>query len=505
MHHGVEITDPAIVAAAELSHRYITDRFLPDKAIDLIDEAAARIKMEIDSKPEVMDKLDRRLIQLKIEREAVKKEKDEASQKRLALIEEEIKQARARVRRPRRDLEGREGAGRRARSTSRKRSTSSSSQMEEAKRKGDWQKVSELQYGKLPQLEAQLKKAETKLASEQAAKPQLLRTQVGAEEIAEVVSRATGIPVSKMMQGERDKLLHMEDELHERVVGQDEAVRLVSDAIRRSRSGLSDPNRPYGSFLFLGPTGVGKTELCKALAAFLFDSEDHLIRIDMSEFMEKHSVARLIGAPPGYVGYEEGGYLTEAVRRKPYSVILLDEIEKAHPDVFNVLLQVLDDGRMTDGQGRTVDFKNTVIVMTSNLGSQMIQQMAGDDYGVIKIAVMAEVKTHFRPEFVNRIDEIVVFHALDEKNIEAIAKIQLQSLEERLAKLDIRLEVSRRGAGASSRRPASIRSTARGRSSARSSSRSRTRSRSEILDGKFAAGDTVHVAEKNGKLVFGKR
>ena len=314
--------------------------------------------------------------------------------------------------------------------------------MEEARRKGDWQKMSELQYGKLPQLEEQLKKTDKKLAAEQAKKPQLLRTQVGAEEIAEVVSRATGIPVSKMMQGEREKLLHMEDKLHERVVGQDEAVRLVSDAIRRSRSGLADPNRPYGSFLFLGPTGVGKTELCKALAEFLFDTDHAMVRIDMSEFMEKHSVARLIGAPPGYVGYEEGGYLTELVRRKPYSVILLDEIEKAHPDVFNVLLQVLDDGRMTDGQGRTVDFKNTVIVMTSNLGSHKIQQMTDDgaDPGVIKIAVMAEVKNHFRPEFVNRIDEIVVFHPLGEAHIASIARIQLKQLEARLAKLEIKLD-----------------------------------------------------------------
>ena len=311
-------------------------------------------------------------------------------------------------------------------------------EMEAAKRKGDWQKVSELQYGKIPQLESQLKKAESSTD-----KPQfkLLRTEVGAEEIAEVVSRATGIPVSKMLQGEREKLLNMEARLHERVIGQDEAVRMVSDAIRRSRAGLSDPNRPYGSFLFLGPTGVGKTELCKTLASFLFDSEDHLIRIDMSEFMEKHSVARLIGAPPGYVGYEEGGYLTEAVRRKPYSVILLDEVEKAHPDVFNVLLQVLDDGRMTDGQGRTVDFKNTVIVMTSNLGSQMIQQMSGDDYQVIKLAVMGEVKTYFRPEFINRIDEVVVFHALDEAHIKSIAKIQLGYLEKRLGALDMKLDV----------------------------------------------------------------
>src|SRR6266536_3404832 len=440
LHHGVEITDPAIVAAAELSHRYITDRFLPDKAIDLIDEAAARVKMEIDSKPEAMDRLDRRMIQLKIEREAVKKEKDEASKKRLASIEEEIE----RLEREYADLDEiwqAEKAQVAGTQHIKEEIDKVKLAMEEARRKGDWQKMSELQYGKLPQLEAQLKKADKKAEKAQEKKPQLLRTQVGAEEIAEVVSRATGIPVSKMMQGERDKLLQMEDALHKRVVGQDEAVRLVSDAIRRSRSGLSDPNRPYGSFLFLGPTGVGKTELCKALAEFLFDSEQHLIRIDMSEFMEKHSVARLIGAPPGYVGYEEGGYLTEAVRRKPYSVILLDEVEKAHHDVFNVLLQVLDDGRLTDGQGRTVDFKNAVIVMTSNIGSQMIQQMSGEDYGMIKLAVMAEVKTTFRPEFVNRIDEIVVFHALNETQIADIAKIQLRALEARLAKIDIRLEV----------------------------------------------------------------
>lgn len=445
VHHGVDITDPAIVAAAELSNRYITDRFLPDKAIDLIDEAAARIRMEIDSKPEALDKLDRRLIQLKIEREAIKKEKDEASQKRLQLLEDEIKQ------------KEREYADLAEIWKTEKFQVQGSQQVKEemekikleietATRKGDWQKVSELQYGRLPQLEAQLQ-SQLKQQSEDtdtatAARPKLLRTQVGAEEIAEVVSRATGIPVSKMMQGEREKLLLMEQKLHDRVVGQDEAVRLVSDAIRRSRAGLSDPNRPYGSFLFLGPTGVGKTELCKALAGFLFDSEDHLIRIDMSEFMEKHSVARLIGAPPGYVGYEEGGYLTELVRRKPYAVILLDEVEKAHPDVFNVLLQVLDDGRMTDGQGRTVDFKNTVIVMTSNLGSQMIQEMSGNDYQVIKQAVMGEVKTYFRPEFINRIDEVVVFHALDQRHIRSIAKIQLQYLEARLAKLEMKLEVS---------------------------------------------------------------
>ncbi|OGA01410.1 MAG: ATP-dependent chaperone ClpB [Betaproteobacteria bacterium RIFCSPLOWO2_02_FULL_62_17] len=445
VHHGVDITDPAIVAAAELSHRYITDRFLPDKAIDLIDEAAARIKMEIDSKPEVMDKLDRRLIQLKIEREAVKREKDEASKKRLALIAEEI----GKLEREYADLEEiwkAEKASVQGSQHIKEELEKLKLEMDVAKRKGDWQKVSELQYGRIPQLEAQIKKVESGAEAKPGAQPstrlKLLRTEVGAEEIAEVVSRATGIPVSKMMQGERDKLLKMEDRLHERVVGQEEAVRLVADAIRRSRAGLSDPDKPYGSFLFLGPTGVGKTELCKALAAFLFDSEDHLIRVDMSEFMEKHSVARLIGAPPGYVGYEEGGHLTEAVRRKPYSVILLDEMEKAHPDVFNVLLQVLDDGRMTDGQGRTVDFKNTVIVMTSNLGSHMIQQMAGSDPGLIKMSVLAEVKAQLRPEFVNRIDEIVVFHALDEKNIRNIAKIQMRYLEQRVAKMDMRLVVS---------------------------------------------------------------
>ena len=439
LHHGVDITDPAIVAAAELSHRYITDRFLPDKAIDLIDEAAARIKMEIDSKPEVMDKLDRRIIQLKIEREAVKREKDEASKKRFDLIEEEI----AKLAKEYSDLEEiwkAEKAQVQGSAHIKEEIDKLKAEITRLQREGKLDKVAELQYGKLPQLEAQLKTAE-KAGEGEGKKNILLRTQVGAEEIAEVVSRATGIPVSKMMQGEREKLLNMEDRLHKRVVGQDEAVRLVGDAIRRSRAGLSDPNRPYGSFLFLGPTGVGKTELCKALAEFMFDAEDHLIRIDMSEFMEKHSVARLIGAPPGYVGYEEGGYLTEAVRRKPYSVILLDEVEKAHPDVFNVLLQVLDDGRMTDGQGRTVDFKNTVIVMTSNLGSQMIQQMAGDDYGVIKMAVMAEVKTYFRPEFINRIDEVVVFHALDEKHIAGIAKIQLGYLEKRLAQLEMGIVV----------------------------------------------------------------
>jgi len=441
LHHGVEITDPAIVAAAELSHRYITDRFLPDKAIDLIDEAAARIKMEIDSKPEAMDKLDRRLIQLKIEREAVKKETDEASQKRLELIEQEIE----RLQKEYADLDeiwkAEKGA---AQGAAALKEEIEKIKLEIAKlqREGKLDKVAELQYGKLPELEGKLKAATAAESAGQKQPNKLLRTQVGAEEIAEVVSRATGIPVSKMMTGEREKLLKMEDRLHERVVGQDEAVRLVSDAIRRSRAGIADENKPYGSFLFLGPTGVGKTELCKALANFLFDSEEHLIRIDMSEFMEKHSVSRLIGAPPGYVGYEEGGYLTEAVRRKPYSVVLLDEVEKAHPDVFNVLLQVLDDGRLTDGQGRTVDFKNTVIVMTSNLGSQLIQQMATEPADVIKGAVWQEVKTHFRPEFLNRIDEVVVFHALDQRNIESIARIQLKRLAARLAHMDLTLEIT---------------------------------------------------------------
>jgi ATP-dependent Clp protease ATP-binding subunit ClpB len=500
VHHGVDITDPAIVAAAELSHRYITDRFLPDKAIDLIDEAAARIKMEIDSKPEAMDKLDRRLIQLKIEREAVKKEKDEASQKRLGLIEVEIKK----LEREYADLDEVWKAEKSQVAGSqhvKEELEKLKLEMEAAKRKGDWEKVSELQYGRLPELEAQLKKEEK--GSSKQDKPRLLRTQVGAEEIAEVVSRATGIPVSKMMQGERDKLLTMEDKLHQRVVGQDEAVHLVADAIRRSRAGLSDPSKPYGSFLFLGPTGVGKTELCKALAAFLFDSDDHLIRIDMSEFMEKHSVARLIGAPPGYVGYEEGGHLTEMVRRKPYCVILLDEIEKAHPDVFNVLLQVLDDGRMTDGQGRTVDFKNTVVVMTSNLGSQMIQQMQGDDPGLIKTAVMAEVKTQFRPEFVNRIDEIVVFHALDEKHIRDIAKIQLRYLEQRLAKLEIGLEVADGALAQLAKAGFDPVYGARPLKRAIQQSIENPLAK-QILDGTFSAKDTVRVEFHGGAMRFEK-
>ena len=441
-HHGVQITDPAIVAAAELSHRYITDRFLPDKAIDLIDEAAAKVKIEIDSKPEVMDRLDRRLIQLQIEREAVRREKDEASQKRFGLIEEEIVKLQKEIS----DLDEiwqAEKAQALGSKDVMEEIDSINTQIEEFTRKGDFNKVAELQYGKLPELKKRLNEAKDSEENKGPGNaPRLLRTQVGAEEIAEVVSRATGIPVAKMMQGERDKLLQMEGKLHDRVVGQDEAIAAVANAIRRSRSGLSDPNRPTGSFLFLGPTGVGKTELCKALAGFLFDSEDHLIRVDMSEFMEKHSVARLIGAPPGYVGYEEGGYLTEAVRRKPYSVLLLDEVEKAHPDVFNVLLQVLDDGRLTDGQGRTVDFKNTVIVMTSNIGSPIIQTMVGRPYEEVKEAVTDELKNYFRPEFLNRIDETVVFHSLDARNIESIARIQLKVLIERLQKMDLTMNVS---------------------------------------------------------------
>jgi len=500
LHHGVVITDPAIVAAAELSHRYITDRFLPDKAIDLIDEAAARIRMEIDSKPEVLDRMDRRMIQLKIEREAVKKEKDEASRKRLRLIEDEL----LTLEREYNDLEEiwkAEKAQVQGSAHIKEEIDKLKAEIVRLQREGKLDKVAELQYGKLPQLEAQLKAAEK--SGEGQTKNKLLRTQVGTEEIAEVVSRATGIPVSKMLQGEREKLLKMEERIHQRVVGQDEAVRLVSDAIRRSRAGLADPNKPYGSFLFLGPTGVGKTELCKALASFLFDSEDHLIRIDMSEFMEKHSVSRLIGAPPGYVGYEEGGYLTEAVRRKPYSVILLDEVEKAHPDVFNVLLQVLDDGRMTDGQGRTVDFKNTVIVMTSNLGSQMIQQMSGDDYQVIKLAVMGEVKTYFRPEFINRIDEVVVFHALDEANIKSIAKIQLGYLEKRVAQLDMNLQVADSALAEVATAGFDPVFGARPLKRAIQTEIENPLAKA-ILEGTFAAKDTIRVVCENGVMRFEK-
>ena len=503
VHHGVEITDPAIVAAAELSARYITDRFLPDKAIDLIDEAAARIKMEIDSKPEELDKLDRRLIQLKIEREAVKKEKDEASKKRLSGLEEEI----AKLSREYSDLEEiwkKEKNAALGSKEVRDEIDKLKTKMEELRRSGKYEELAAIQYGKLPELEKQLvkeEKEETKLYDE---KPKLLRTQVGAEEIAEVVSRATGIPVSKMMEGERQKLLDMAKYIGKRVVGQKEAVDKVVDAILRSRAGLSDPNRPYGSFLFLGPTGVGKTELTKALAEFLFDTEDAMIRIDMSEFMEKHSVARLIGAPPGYVGYEEGGYLTEAVRRKPYSVILLDEVEKAHPDVFNILLQALDDGRMTDGQGRTVDFKNPVIIMTSNLGSQEIMNRQGEDPEVVKEAVMDEVKKHFRPEFINRIDEIVVFNALDQKAIREIARIQIRKLAKRMEQQNIGLDVTEAALddigkvgfdplfGARPLRRA-VQDYLENQIAV------------DILKGKYAPGDTVFVDYVDGKFIFEDR
>jgi len=506
LHHQVDITDAAIIAAAELSHRYITDRFLPDKAIDLIDEAAAKIKIEIDSKPEVMDRLERRMIQLKIEREAVRRETDEASQRRLELLGEEI----ARLEREYNDFEEilkAEKAAVQGSAHIKEEIERIRYQMEEARRQSNWGLASELQYGRLPELEARLRDAEESTARADAngdsSRPKLLRTQVGAEEIAEVVARATGIPVARMMQGERDKLLHIEDELHKRVVGQDEAIEAVSDAIRRSRAGLSDPNRPYGSFMFLGPTGVGKTELCKALASFLFDTEDSLIRIDMSEFMEKHSVARLIGAPPGYVGYEEGGYLTEAVRRKPYSVILLDEIEKAHPDVFNVLLQALDDGRMTDGQGRTVDFKNTVIVMTSNLGSNRIQSMDTDEPAVVKLAVMAEVRGHFRPEFINRIDEIVVFHALDEKNIGSIARIQLQHLEARLAKMEMVLDIDDEALQKIAEAGYDPVYGARPLKRAIQQQIENPLSKA-ILSGRFGPKDTIAVRVRGSELVFGE-
>ena len=447
-----------------------------------------------------MDKLERRLIQLKIEREAVKRETDEGSRKRLELIKDEI----ALLEKEYADLEEvwkAEKSQLQGDQHIKETIEKVKLQIEEATRKGDWQKVSELQYGKLPQLEAQLKAASNLEASSQ--RLTLLRTQVGAEEIAEVVSRATGIPVSKMMTGERAKLLSMEDKLHERVVGQDEAVRLVSDAIRRSRSGLADPNRPYGSFLFLGPTGVGKTELCKALASFLFDSEEHLIRIDMSEFMEKHSVSRLIGAPPGYVGYEEGGTLTEAVRRKPYSVILLDEVEKAHPDVFNVLLQVLDDGRLTDGQGRTVDFKNTVIIMTSNLGSQMIQSMSGDDYQVVKLAVMGEVKTHFRPEFINRIDEVIVFHALGEAHVKSIAQIQLQYLAKRLQAMDMQIDIAESALSEIANAGFDPVYGARPLKRAIQSEIENPLAKA-ILNGNFVPKDTIKVEYSAGKMQFSK-
>ncbi|MBS99649.1 MAG: ATP-dependent chaperone ClpB [Oceanospirillaceae bacterium] len=440
VHHAVDITDPAIIAAAKLSQRYITDRQLPDKAIDLIDEAASRIRMEMDSKPEEMDRLDRRLIQLKMEREALKKEKDEASRKRLGELEGHI----AELEKEYSDFEEiwkAEKATLQGAAQVKEQLDQARIEMEQARRAGDLGKMSELQYGKIPELEKQLQAADS--AEQTQTEHQLLRNKVTEEEVAEVVSRWTGIPVAKMLEGEREKLLRMEDALHQRVVGQDEAITAVSNAVRRSRAGLADPNRPNGSFLFLGPTGVGKTELCKSLASFLFDTEEAMVRIDMSEFMEKHSVARLIGAPPGYVGYEEGGYLTEAVRRKPYSVLLLDEVEKAHPDVFNILLQVLEDGRLTDGQGRTVDFRNTIVVMTSNLGSDLIQNYTeDDDYDLMKKAVMEAVGTHFRPEVINRIDEVVVFHSLRKSQVAGIANIQLERLRKRLAERDLTLSLT---------------------------------------------------------------
>lgn len=501
-HHGVEITDPAIVAAAELSHRYITDRFLPDKAIDLIDEAAARVKMEIDSKPEALDKLDRRLIQLKIEREAMKKETDDASKKRLQAIEDEIDK----LSREYADLEEvwkKEKSEALGAKSVRDEIDRTRHQMEEYRRTAQYEKLAELQYAVLPKLEERLKKAEKaeKAEAGDAPKPKLLRTTVGAEEIAEVVSRATGIPVAKMMEGERQKLLHMKDALEERVVGQDEAVKRVAETILRSRAGLSDPNRPYGSFLFLGPTGVGKTELTKALAQFLFDTEDALVRIDMSEFMEKHSVARLIGAPPGYVGYEEGGYLTEAVRRHPYSVILLDEVEKAHPDVFNVLLQVLDDGRMTDGQGRTVDFKNTVIVMTSNLGSSEIQEMIGESRESVKNAVMTEVREHFRPEFINRIDEIVIFNSLGSEAIRRIAAIQLKSLQARVAAQAVTLEVTDEAMAELAEVGFDPHYGARPLKRA-IQDHIENRLAMVMLEGSAGPGDTIRVGAKDGRFTF---
>ncbi|KRE88894.1 ATP-dependent chaperone ClpB [Frateuria sp. Soil773] len=502
VHHGVEITDPAIVAAATLSNRYITDRQLPDKAIDLMDEAASRIRMEIDSKPEELDRLERRLIQLKIQREMLKKETDEASKKRLADLEDEI----GKLEREFSDLDEvwkSEKAALQGATKVKEQIEQARLELESAQRRQDYARMSEIQYGRLPELEKQL-------AAAQAAEQQdfkLVQDKVTDEEIAEVVSRWTGIPVSKMLEGERDKLLHMEAALHQRVVGQDEAVRAVSDAIRRARAGLSDPNRPYGSFLFLGPTGVGKTELCKALAEFLFDTQDAMVRIDMSEFMEKHSVSRLVGAPPGYVGYEEGGYLTEAVRRRPYSVILLDEVEKAHPDVFNILLQVLDDGRLTDGQGRTVDFRNTVIVMTSNLGSQMIQDAsesgadAEEQYTRMKASVLGVVQAHFRPEFINRLDELVVFRPLDKTQIRAIAKIQLAYLEKRLAERQLRLEVSDGALALLGNVGFDPVYGARPLKRAIQQQLENPLAR-EILEGRFAPGSTVKVDAEGGHLAF---
>ena len=498
VHHGVDITDPALVAAATLSQRYITDRQLPDKAIDLMDEAASRIRMEIDSKPEAMDRLERRLIQLKIQREALKSETDEASKKRLNDLEQDIVE----LEREFADLDEiwkSEKASVQGATHLKEELERTRAELENARRAQDLARMAELQHGRIPQLEKQLVDAES---AESTGHFQLLRSKVTEEEIAEVVSRWTGIPVSKMLEGERDKLLRMEEALHQRVIGQDEAVKAVADAIRRSRAGLSDANRPNGSFLFLGPTGVGKTELCKSLAGFLFDTEEAMIRIDMSEFMEKHSVARLIGAPPGYVGYEEGGYLTEAVRRRPYSVILLDEVEKAHPDVFNILLQVLDDGRLTDGHGRTVDFRNTVIVMTSNLGSDRIQRMAGEDYEAMKAAVMEVVGEHFRPEFINRVDEIVVFHPLEPSQIRAIAAIQVGYLKQRLADRDIGFEIS--DAALDLLGEAGFDPMYGARPLKRAiQARLENPLAQRILGGEYGPGDTVRVDAADGQLTFG--
>jgi len=498
VHHGVDITDPAIVTAAALSHRYISDRKLPDKAIDLIDEAASRIRMEIDSKPEKMDRLDRRLIQLKIEREALKKDTDEATLKRLEALEREIED----LEREYSDLEevwksekaAVHGAQQLKEALDRARQ-----EVEAARRASDLTRLSELQYGRIPELEKQLEAAGSAVTT---VETRLLRNKVTEDEIAEVVSLWTGIPVTRMLEGERQKLLRMEDEIHHRVVGQSEAVEVVANAIRRSRAGLSDPNQPYGSFLFLGPTGVGKTELSKALAEFLFDTEEAMVRIDMSEFMEKHSVARLIGAPPGYVGYEEGGYLTEAVRRRPYAVILLDEVEKAHPDVFNILLQVLDDGRLTDGHGRTVDFRNTVIIMTSNLGSNLIQEMAGaGNYDRMKTAVMEVVNGHFRPEFINRVDDMVVFHPLDDEQLAEIARIQVGFLTERLAGRDIKLEVSNDTVAALAKAGFD---PAYGARPLKRAIRRRLEDplASEILGGRYQPGDSIRVEMKGDDIVF---
>jgi ATP-dependent Clp protease ATP-binding subunit ClpB len=492
----VDITDPALVAAATLSHRYISDRQLPDKAIDLMDEAASRIRMEIDSKPEALDRLERKLIQQKIQREALKKESDEASIKRLEELEENI----AEMEREFSDLDEiwkSEKAAVQGTTHIKEELERTRAALETAMRAQDLARMSELQYGKIPELEKQLEDAEKGEQGEF----QLLRNNVTEDEIAEVVSRWTGIPVSRMLEGERDKLLRMEESLHQRVIGQDEAVSAVSDAIRRSRAGLSDPNRPIGSFLFMGPTGVGKTELCKALAEFMFDTEDAMVRIDMSEFMEKHSVSRLVGAPPGYVGYEEGGYLTEAVRRRPYSVILMDEIEKAHPDVFNILLQVLDDGRLTDGHGRTVDFRNTVVVMTSNLGSQRIQELAGEGYEAIKTAVMDVVGQHFRPEFINRVDEMVVFHPLDQEQIKLIAGIQLANLRRRVESNGFELEVSDEAMNLIGEAGFDPVYGARPLKRAIQQEIENPLAQ-KILSGDYASGDTIIVTVEGGHFVF---